>query len=86
MRTSAIAVNNFKLGQPHVVHRLSAAWSTDLGECDNVAPLTHDLRKASMNPMAISRALFMAALRRTIPASPGAPAVLTATAKVGPDR
>jgi len=55
MRTSAIAVNNFKLGQPHVVHRLSAAWSTDLGECDNVAPLTHDLRKASMNPMAISR-------------------------------
>jgi len=45
MRTSALTVINLELEQPHIVHRLSAAWSADPGECDAAAPLTHKQRK-----------------------------------------
>lgn len=40
MRTSAPTDIDLKPGQPHTVHRLSAAWSTDPGECGAAAPLT----------------------------------------------
>ncbi len=40
MRTSALTVINLELEKPHIVHRLSAAYSADPGECGAAAPLT----------------------------------------------
>lgn len=51
MRTSAPTDIDLKPGQPHTVHRLSAAWSTDPGECGAATPLTAHRRalRAAIN-------------------------------------
>ena len=40
MRTSTLTVSNLEPGPQHIVHRFSAAWSADPGECGAAAPLT----------------------------------------------